>query len=570
MMMRPTGVEGRKLIGQILVEGAFITPEQLQAAIEMAQKSGKRVGQVLIEQGLISSATLATVLSYQLNVPIIDLKQYKIQPEALRLIPENVARQFGLLPLAIEGDSLVVAMEEPQDLQAIDTLTSLTRMRIKPVIALHGGIQEAINNNYKLTSQIKQQVNQIVAPPQAMARAAAEPLLSPEMITQAPIVRAVDMIITQAVKDRASDIHIEPEDEALRIRYRIDGVLHEAVSLPLGVHQALVSRIKVMSNMNIAERRRPQDGQFMAKVADKDVDFRVATAETNRGEMVVLRVLDKEVSVRSLSDLGLLPGPLQTYEAMLQSPFGMILISGPTGSGKTTTLYGSVNQLDPMTRNIMTIEDPIEYRFKNINQIQVNRQADITFASGLRAILRLDPDVILVGEIRDGETAETAINAALTGHLVLSSIHANDAVSALLRLIDLGVEPFLVTSAVIATLSQRLVRRVCPYCHSLVQVSPAEAMAYQQEMGQVRTEFHYGRGCNFCARTGYLGRIGVFELLPMSEQIRQLVTRRATAAEIKAQALQEGMITMRRDGMTKARDGVTTPAEIIRNVFTIG
>ncbi len=568
-MAERIAVQAKKRIGDILLEGAFISSDQLKFALEASSRTGKKIGEVLIEQGAVTPETLATILSFQLNVPIVDLKQFKIQLEAIQLVPENVAREHGVLPLAVEGETLTVAMEEPQDLKALDTLTAITHKRIKPLIPLHGGIREGINSNYKLTAQIQRQVSE-AARVSATARAVPEALMTPDAIAQAPIVRAVEMLIEQAIKDRASDVHIEPQEEEVRIRYRIDGILHSAVNLPLGVHAALVSRVKVLSGMNIAERRRPQDGQFSLRVGEKEVDFRVATAETHYGERVVIRVLDKSVSVQKLAELGFQPGPLQAYERMLQSPFGMILVSGPTGSGKTTSLYASVNQLDPAARNIMTIEDPIEYRFKNINQIQVNRAADITFAAGLRAIMRLDPDIILVGEIRDAETANVAIQSALTGHLVLTSIHANDSIGAVLRLIDFGVEPFLVTSAVIGTVAQRLVRKVCPYCRQVLVAPPEESMAYQQEMSEVRTDFHYGRGCNFCSRTGYLGRIGVFEVLTMSEQVRGLLSKQAPTSEIKSQAIRDGMITMRRDGMLKSRDGLTTPSEVIRNVFLIG
>ncbi|MBI2849001.1 MAG: Flp pilus assembly complex ATPase component TadA [Chloroflexi bacterium] len=567
-MVGPIGVGQRKRIGESLLEGAFISQEQLEAALELSRRMGKKVGEALVEQGAVSPETLASFLSFQLNVPIIDLKQFKIQPEALLALPEEVARQYNVIPLSIDGETLTVAMEDPQDIAVIDTLTSLTRKAIKPVISLHGGIRETIDRHYKLTAKIQRQVSEAVST--ATPRAVPETMTTPSAIAQAPVVKVTEMLVEQAIKDRASDIHIEPQEDGIRIRYRIDGILHPMVTLPMGAHSALISRIKVLANMNIAERRRSQDGQFTMTVAGKQVDFRVATAETSHGEMVVMRVLDKSVSVLQLSDLGFQPEPMRVYERMLQSPFGMIMISGPTGSGKTTTLYASVNMLDASSRNIMTIEDPIEYRFKNINQIQVNRAADITFASGLRAIMRLDPDVILVGEIRDEETANTAVQAALTGHLVLTSIHANDAVGAMIRLIDLGVEPFLVTSAVVGAIGQRLVRKVCPYCRGILHAPPEEAMAYQQEMQEVRTDFYYGRGCNFCSRTGYLTRVGVYEILPMSEPVRALITRQAPATEIKAQALREGMITMRRDGMLKSRDGITTPYEVIRNVFTIG
>jgi general secretion pathway protein E len=562
------GVGVRKSLGQILVEGAFIKSEELERAQDLARRSGKKLSEVLVEQRLVAPETLATVLSFQYNAPIIDLKQFTIQPQAVALVPEELARQHNVLPLAVEGDVLTVAMEDPGDLEVIDTLSTLTRKRIRPVIPLHGGIRSTIDSQYKLTSRIEEQVREAVRVTEA--RAPAEPLIAPEAIAQAPVVRAVDLILTQAVKDRASDIHIEPQEEGLKVRYRIDGILHDAVTLPAGVHAALVSRIKVLANMNIAEKRRPQDGQFSATIANKQIDFRVATAETSHGEMVVMRVLDKSVAVLQISEVGLSPAVLEIYKRSLASPYGMILISGPTGSGKTTTLYASLGELNPREHNIMTIEDPIEYHFKGINQIQVNREAGITFAVGLRAIMRLDPDIILVGEIRDAETANVAVQAALTGHLVLTSIHANDSISALMRLINLGVEPFLASSAVIASLSQRLVRKVCPYCRMLGPVPPAEAMAYQQEMQEVKGEFYYGRGCNFCSQTGYLGRTGVFELLIMSDDLRQMVAKQAPAGDIKTQALKEGLITLRRDGMLKVRDGITTPREVIRSVFTIG
>ena len=383
------------------------------------------------------------------------------------------------------------------------------------------------------------------------------------------MVQALDMIIGQGVRDRASDIHIEPNEAGVKIRYRIDGVLHTAADLPKGVQQALVSRVKVMARMDIAERRRPQDGHFALAVGGQEVDFRVASMDTSHGEKVVLRILNKSAAVFSLAELGIQPDNLLTFNQLLASPFGMILVSGPTGSGKTTSLYASLLRLDAASQNIMTIEDPIEYHFSGINQTQVNEQAGVTFASGLRGILRLDPDVILVGEIRDHETASVAAQAALTGHLVLTSIHANDAASAITRMIDLGVEPFLVTSAVVGSVAQRLVRRLCNYCKMPTPGSPVEVSAYQTEMDEMVTQFSVGRGCNMCSRSGYLGRVGVYEIMLMNDQIRTLVNRGASASEIRVEAVKAGMITMRRDGMLKAKDGITAPAEILRNVFTI-
>ncbi len=561
--------QARKDLGELLVASSFIKPEDLERIREVANRSNKKLTEVLLDEELISPDTLATVLSLQYNVPAVDLRRIQVQPAALALVPERLAREHQVLPLSIDGDTVTVAMEDPGDMWAIDQLAMKTKKRVKPVIPLGMSINDAIATHYRLTSQIEQQISQVVR--EVEARGGNEPAaLASDAVRAAPIVQAIDMMLSQAVKDRASDIHIEPQEDELRVRYRIDGVLHDVLKLPLGVHTALMTRIKVLANLNIAERRRPQDGQFSAVIGDRQVDFRVACVEADHGEMAVLRVLDKSMLLLKLEDLGMSPVVLEPYRKLLHSAFGMILVSGPTGSGKTTTLYTSLSQLDAKRYNIMTVEDPIEYRFQDINQIQVNRQAGIEFAVGLRAIMRLDPDIILVGEIRDSETANTAVQAALTGHLVLTSIHANDAASAVVRLIDMGIEPFLATSAVIGSLSQRLVRKVCPYCSTTKEASSAEVLAYQQEMGELRSEFLYGRGCNFCSHTGFLGRIGVTELITMTEAMRKLVMKGASASEIKAAAAGENiMVPMHRDGMLKARDGVTTVSEVIRNVFTI-
>lgn len=562
---RSLGTQDR--LGEALVDGAFLRPEQLDQAREISQRTGKRLQEVLLEQQYLSAETLATVLSFQFNVPVVELRQFQMQPEAVRLIPGEVARSNNVLPLSVDGDTLRVATEDPLNMELLDKLSAITRMRIKPVLPLRGGLREMIDSSYKATDTLELELRQAVE--REAPRVEVKSILQTEAVAKAPVVRAVDMIIEQAVRDRASDIHIVPRKEDLKVMYRIDGVLHEAVSLPKGVHQALLSRIKVLGNMNIAERRRPQDGGFSMPVGDREVNFRVATVETQFGEMAVIRILDKSVSVLKLADLGLQPGPLQGLQGLLRTPFGMILVSGPTGSGKTTTLYAALSTLIGTGRNIMTIEDPVEYHFQHINQIQVNRQADITFVVGLRAIMRLDPDIILVGEIRDAETATVAVQAALTGHLVLSSIHANDSLSAITRLVEMGVEPFLVTSAVIGSIAQRLVRRVCPYCRTMSTVSPGEAMAYQAEMNEARSDFYVGRGCNFCSNTGFLNRIGVFEVLPLNEKLRKLIGQSTPAGDIRREAVKDGMMTMRHDGMLKAKDGLTVPMEIIRNVFSI-
>ena len=544
---------------QVLIESGLVTVEQLDKMIQ--ESEGKNIGQFLVERGIITAQELAMVIGLQFNIPCVDLSTYQIQPEALRLVPESVARKYNVIPLAISNNTLQVAMAEADNVLILESLKARTKMKIESVVAPSDEIREAIDRNYKAYGEIEEHLHDI-APPTA------EEKISVEAVAGAPVVRALDLLINEAVKNRASDIHIEPQQDKLRVRYRIDGVLHDTMFLPKTAHAPLISRLKIMANMNIADHR-PQDGQFSIKSREQDVDVRVATIYTTYGEMGVLRILDKSFSALSLNELGFLPNTLKRYENMLKSPFGMILLSGPTGSGKTTSLYASVNRLDCKERNIITIEDPVEYRFQDINQIQVNPRAGLTFANGLRAIMRHDPDVILVGEIRDSETAEIAIQAALTGHLVLSSVHANDTVSAIFRLLDLGVGPFLVSSALVGVVAQRMVRRVCPYCRQPSSASPEGQIGYSKEMDEERAEFLYGSGCNSCANTGYLGRTAVFEVLVVSEEIRRILLTGASAAEIRAQAKKEGMASMWHDGMFKVKEGTTTPDEVLRNVFSI-
>jgi general secretion pathway protein E len=484
------------------------------------------------------------------------------QPEVLQLIPEVMARRYSAIPLAISGNTLQVAMSDPTDIFALEAFSALSRMRIKPIAADAKEVREAIDFNYKGYGEIEKQLSRISVPSNGAVER-----LAITADTEAPLAQALNLIIEEAVKARASDIHIEPEEDRLRVRYRIDGTLQDLMSLPLNIHLAIVSRIKILADLNIADRHRAQDGQFSVEAKGRDIDIRVATSPTVTGEMAVLRLLDKSRATLGLAELGMLPESLVKYEAMIKIPYGMILISGPTGAGKTTTMYASINSLDCLGRNIVTIEDPAEYRFKDINQIQVNPQAGITFATGLRSILRLDPDVIMVGEIRDAETANIAVQAALTGHLMLSSVHASDVAGVLSRLLDLGIEPFLIASAVIGVIAQRMVRRVCPDCSHPIEAPLVEQMAYEQEIGEKRTEFLYGTGCKACAYTGYLGRTGIFEILAMSDAIRTMITNRASSSQIRAQALKEGMTTMMNDGMRKVKEGFTTPSEVLRNAY---
>ncbi|TET66936.1 MAG: type II/IV secretion system protein [Dehalococcoidia bacterium] len=560
--------KSRKDLGQILIEAGLVTEEQLQRVIELQQKTGDRFEQIMLEQRFITPQQLAFFISLQLGIPFVNLKKEGVKAEAVKLIPESVARKYGIIPVDTTDGAVVIAMEDPKDIEAIEDLAAVTLKRIEPVISTSQDIQEMIDLNYRVGGELEEQLSQIPTRYRG-STGVREARVSAEAIAQAPVVRAIDLLIKQAVRDRASDVHVEPQEDKLRIRYRIDGILSDVMALPLSVHAPLLSRLKIMAGLNIAERRRPQDGQITFDMGDREVDIRVATSNTIYGEMSVLRILDKAFAFMPLPEIGFVPEVLERYMRMVRTPFGMILISGPTGSGKTTTQYATVNQLDAVGRKIITIEDPVEYHFANINQMQVNPAAGVTFATGLRACMRLDPDVILVGEIRDAETAQIGTQAALTGHLVLSSVHANDTVSTIIRMIDLGLEPFLITSAVIGVVAQRMVRRVCPYCSQPTEVSLDEREAYEEEMNEKRSEFIVGVGCNFCAGTGYLGRTGIFEVLLVSESIRRMIVRGADSDEIRAQARKEGMNSLWHDGMLKVKEGVTTPYEIFRNVFSI-
>jgi general secretion pathway protein E len=554
----------RRSLGEMLIEEKLITAERLEYAVELQRRKGGKLKDILVNQGLVKAEDLAAMLSIQLNLPLIDLKRHMVQANALRLIPEGIARKHTLIPLDVVGDSLVVVMADPEDIRTIEDIKARSKMRVEVALGVPSDIEQAIDLNYRSGREIEEQVNQFTHP------VPEESEVTTELMAKSPVAQTLDLLIAQAVRDRASDIHIEPQANRLRIRYRIDGILHNMFSLPLRVHTPLVSRVKILAEMNIAEQRRSQDGQFSMKVGDRDIDIRAATMETAHGERVTLRILDKSLSLFALSELGLLPDALEKYQLMIKSPFGMILAGGPTGSGKTTTLYASINQLDHNKRNILTIEEPIEYLFRDINQTQVNTKAGITFASGLRAMLRQDPDVILVGEIRDKDTAITAVQAALTGHLVLSSIHANDAVSVLFRLMDLGIEPYLVSSTLVGIVVQRMVRRICTHCRTPSQPSLEEQSAYNEEMKQPPATFYKGAGCNLCANTGYRGRTGLFEVLVMTEKIRRMLLGNAGAGDIKAQALREGMVTLKRDGMLKVTEGITSVSEVLSSVFSLG
>jgi len=555
----------RKDLGEVLLDAGLITPAQLEIA-QQTRQGDQSITDVLIVQGIITPSDVAMALSLQLGLPLIDLKRHVVQPQALALVPEEIARRHNVIPLDMIDGKLVVVMENPLDMRALEDLTIRAAVQVSPAVGVRDDIQQALGLYYRARGQIERQLERIAPEPAPVVEA---PRLTAEVVAQNPVARVVELILHQAIRDRASDLHIAPDNGVLRVRYRIDGILHDALEVPLSAHGPLVSRIKVMAGMNIAERRRPQDGQFTFRGEGSEVDVRVATANTARGEMAVLRILDKSISLLKLEELGFLPEARAVYERLTTLPFGLLLVSGPTGAGKTTTLYATINRLNRSEQNIMTIEDPVEYHFNGISQMQVNRQAGITFAAGLRAIMRMDPDVILVGEIRDRETAEIAVQAALTGHLVMSSIHANDAVGVLHRLLDLGLEPFLVASSLVGVVAQRLLRRICDRCRVPADASAEERLAFESEMGSAPARFYEGQGCNFCAETGYRGRIGVYEVLTVSEEVRRLLIEGASADETKAQVISDGMVPIWRAGMLKVQQGITTPREVMRSVYTI-
>lgn len=571
-VQRPVGTDvqaGGSRIGELLVEAGAASQAQVVAALQDIQRGAvKRLGRLLIDQGVLTEQELSRALARQKSLQLVDLRTVTPAPDAVVLMSDETARACNALPLEIVGGTVVVAVADPSD-EMLSELSTLLGQPVELRVATQSDLLRAIDNSYRAISGVGTQVRQFEAR-DGLRRdtAKVEAVTASE---DAPVVQVVQLIITQALRDRASDIHVEPQAERIRVRYRIDGALHDVLDLPGSMGPALVSRIKILGGMNIVERRRPQDGQISTEIEDRPVDIRVSTTAVVGGEKVVLRLLDKSRPLYELEQLGMPVGMAASYARLLRSPYGMVICAGPTGSGKTTTLYGSLGEINSPERNIMTIEDPVEYTFPSINQIQINEQAGITFAGGLRSILRQDPDVILVGEVRDVDTARIAVQSAMTGHFVLSSLHATDSASALHRLIDMGIETFLVASSVTAVLSQRLVRRVCPYCRE--QYTPsAEERAFLAELGgPAPAEGHLrGTGCNFCARTGYLERIGVYEMLPITEAIRELILDRAPHDEVRKLARAEGMTTLIEEAMRLVSDGVTNVAEVMRSVYVTG
>ncbi len=553
-----------KQLGQILIELGYITPEQLETALEEHRKTPKSLGRVLIDMGMIKEADLVRALAEQVGLEFVDLNEFPIDATATVLLPEALSRRYRAIPIGERDGRLLVAMSDPANVYALDDIRTITGREVQPVVATANDVEQAIQKFAGMDSQVE-----------AMATIAAEAAEGEttadleEALEDAPIVKLVNAIMTQAVGDRASDVHLEPGERNVRIRFRVDGVLHEPMPpAPKNIQGGLISRLKVMADLNIAEKRVPQDGRISMKVGGRALDLRLATLPTVFGEKVVIRILDKSNALLALEDLGFLEDSYKRFSESFKKPYGAILVTGPTGSGKSTTMYSTLNILNEEAKNIITVEDPVEYRLAGVNQMQVNPKAGLTFASALRSILRADPDIVLIGEIRDRETAVIAIEAALTGHLVLSSLHTNDAPSAITRLVEMDVETFLVASAIDAIVAQRLARKLCERCKVPYHPEQPELLAagYPDWLWPEIPQLFKAQGCAACANTGYRGRIGLYEVMQMSEEIERLTVERSSADAIRAVAIQQGMMTLRDDGLEKARMGITSLDEVARVV----
>ncbi|MGH2765345.1 MAG: GspE/PulE family protein [Actinomycetota bacterium] len=553
-----------KDLADVLLEEGLISQEQLERAQSEQERKGRSLGRVLIELGLVKETDLVAALARQVGLQFVDLTDHQIDPSAASLISDQVARRYRALPIGFDDSRLVVAMSDPSNVFALDDIRTITGLEVKPVVATAADIDSAIRKY----GQFEQSAEDMATEASAATGEAADLDQIEAAIEDAPIVKLVNLLITQAVSDRASDIHIEPAEKDIRIRYRIDGVLHEVMRSPKNIQAGLISRLKVMAEINIAERRIPQDGRIGLVVGGKAVDLRLATLPTVYGEKIVIRILDKSSVLLKLEDLGFADSSYTEFEKGFRRPYGTILVTGPTGSGKSTTLYATLNIINSVDRNIITVEDPVEYRLPGINQIQVNNKAGLTFSSALRSILRSDPDVLLIGEIRDRETALIAMEAALTGHLVLSTLHTNDASSAVSRLVEMEVEPYLVASALDCVVAQRLARRLCDHCKEAYKPSKAEleqAGFPEKARAQIKELFRPA-GCTRCGRTGFRGRMGLYEVMPVTEEIERLTAEAKSSDEIRRLAIEQGMITLREDGLEKARLGSTSVDEIFRVV----
>ena len=563
-------------LGEILIKESLITQEQLQKALEFQRSNGGKLGSCLTRMGFITDDDITGVLSRQYGVPSINLKFYEIDPNVIKLIPQDTALRYQVIPLSRVGSVLTIAMTDPTNVFAMDDIKFMTGFNVEPVVASESAIGEAITRFYGGADSDSEELSKMMkdlVEDEELELAAEEADLDAAALEkaaeEAPIIKLVNLILTDSVKRGASDIHLEPYELEMRVRFRVDGVLQTVMSPPLRLKDAITSRLKIMAKLDIAEKRLPQDGRIMIKYrADgkkKELDFRVSTVPTLYGEKIVLRLLDKENLRLDMTKLGFEPESLKKFERNILKPYGMVLVTGPTGSGKTNTLYSSVARLNTVDTNIMTAEDPVEFQLAGINQVQMKEQIGLNFAAALRAFLRQDPNIILVGEIRDFETAEIAVKAALTGHLVLSTLHTNDAPSTISRLMNMGIEPFLVATSVNLIGAQRLVRRICSNCKEELEV-PEQALVdagYSPEEAK-KTKIYHGKGCSTCNKGGYKGRTGLYEVMEINDELRELILVGASALELKKKAIEQGMITLRRSGLIKVALGQTTMEEVLR------
>lgn len=550
----------RQRLGELLLEATLISSQQLETALVLQKQNHEKLGEILLHLGYISEENLIQTLALQLNIPHIVLENVVILPEVTRLIPQSLAERYTLIPLNKRDGKLTIAMADPTNLYALDDVCMISGLDVVVKIATKQGILRAINASYGVQALVTKATNMIVN----VCNDANEM----KSADDAPVIRIVDTIITQAIHEKVSDIHIEPTDTVLRVRFRIDGELREFLCFPMKIHAFLVSRIKIMSALDIAEKRLPQDGRIRYKDGARKIDLRVSTMPTIIGEKIVIRVLDLSAIVIDIQKLGFSKKNLAIYMKLYQQSYGMILVTGPTNCGKTTTLYSTLAGLNTINRNIITIEDPVEYHLHGVNQVQVNTKAGLTFVNGLRSILRQDPNVIMIGEIRDSETANIAIRAALTGHLVFSTLHTNNAAGAISRLIDMGVEPFLVASSVLGVLAQRLVRIICPECKKAYR--PDADSAERTLLGEFyhpKLVLYRGQGCVSCGGTGYQGRFAIHEILPLTKDIRELINQQASTDQLKVAAIKAGMTTLYDDGIEKALSGHTTVQDVVRVAY---
>ncbi len=565
-------------LGELLVKENLITPQQLQEALQYQKQHGGKLGFNLVKLGFVKDEEITQLLSRQYGVPSINLARFEIDPSVIKLVPAETAQKYQIIPLSRAGANLTIAMVDPTNVFAMDDIKFMTGYNVEPVVASETAIMESIEKYYGSVHslQIKEEMDKLVETDdfnedvEVLDEGDDIDLVELEKGTEeAPVVKLCNLVLTDALRRGASDIHIEPYEREFRVRFRIDGILYVVMNPPMKLRDAIISRIKIMARLDISERRLPQDGRIKIRMNNqgklRELDYRVSTLPTLFGEKVVLRLLDKENLMLDMTKLGFEVSSLKKFEEAIFKPWGMALVTGPTGSGKTNTLYSAISQLNTPETNIMTAEDPVEFNLAGVNQVQMKESIGLNFAAALRSFLRQDPNIILVGEIRDFETAEIAVKAALTGHLVLSTLHTNDAPSTINRLMNMGIEPFLVATSVHLICAQRLVRRICKECKTPIEV-PAQGFidaGFAPDEAKDVTAYK-GRGCSNCNNTGYKGRVGLYEVLELSDEIRQLILEGASAIELKQKAVDEGMVSLRRSGLTKVRDGLTTLEEVVR------